>query len=354
MQRKITRQLSLGQVKIGGGAPISVQSMNNTETADIASTCRQLVDLAEAGAEIGRLAVPNAEAAAALPQIKAKSPLPLVADIHFDYRLALASIKAGVSGLRINPGNIGGPDKVRELALAAKAVGIPIRIGVNGGSLDADLLQKHGGVTPDALCESALRQAELLEDNGFFDIKLSLKCSNLLTMIAAYEKISELADYPLHIGVTEAGPLYRGSVKNAIGIGTLLSHGIGDTLRVSLTADPLKEVALAREILLMLGLYPAGWEIVSCPTCGRTQIDLIKLTEQVEASLAPLKPKRHIKVAVMGCAVNGPGEAKDADLGIAGGSGGGLIFCHGEKIDFYQEEDLLARFLRLAEKICQE
>ena len=352
--RRQTRQIMLGNLRIGGGAPVSVQSMNNTKTGDVAATLAQLHALRAAGADVGRLAVPDQEAAAALPEIVRQSPLPLVADIHFDYRLALAAIAAGVQGLRINPGNIGAAERVRAVSEAAAAAGIPIRIGVNGGSLDKKLLAKYGGVTAEALCESALTQAEQLEATGFHDIVLSLKCSELPVMLEAYRRAAAACDYPLHIGATEAGTLHRGSLKNAMGIGTLLAEGIGDTLRVSLTADPVEEVKLGREILEMLALQPAGWQFVSCPTCGRTDIDLITLAERVEQALAAITPKRPRKVAVMGCAVNGPGEARDADLGIAGGRGRGIIFRRGEKVAAYPEDELFDAFLALARQLADE
>ncbi len=352
--RKITRKVHIGSVPIGGGSPVSIQSMCNTPTADVAATVGQLQALAAAGAQIGRLAVPDAHAADALPEIVQASPIPLVADIHFDYRLALSAVAAGIAGLRINPGNIGSPERVHAVAAAAQAHGIPIRIGVNGGSLDKDLLAQHGGITAAALVESALRHADLLESVGFHDIKLSLKASDVPTMVEAYRLASRLTDYPLHIGVTETGTLYRGSVKSALGIGTLLLEGIGDTLRVSLTDDPLREVALARDILSMLGLRRQGWEFVSCPTCGRTEIDLIALAQRVEQALADIPTQRPLKVAVMGCAVNGPGEAADADLGIAGGRNGGLIFRLGEKVGHFSEDELFDAFLRLAREMAAQ
>jgi len=352
-ERKKTKQVQIGQVLIGGGAPVSIQSMCNTPTTDVEATLQQLQQLQLAGAEIGRLAVPTQAAADALPQIIAKSPLPLVADIHFDYKLALASIRAGVAGLRLNPGNIGGKEKVRMVAQAAKAAGIPIRIGVNGGSLEKDLLAQYGGIAPQALVESALRHAEMLEDEGFSAIKLSLKASDVPTMVEAYRLASQQTDYPLHIGVTESGTLQRGSIKSALGLGTLLMEGIGDTLRVSLTDDPCEEVRVSKEILSMLGLRHSGWEFVSCPTCGRTAVDLISLAKRVEAALAEIVPPRPFKVAVMGCAVNGPGEAADADLGVACGADGGLIFRHGEKVGYYKEDVLFDEFMRMVRKLAE-
>lgn len=341
-ERRPSRQLHLGTVKIGGGADISIQSMCNTPTADIVATLNQLRRLSAAGADIGRLAVPDLRSAEALPYIVKESPLPLVADIHFDYRLALAAIRSSVSGLRINPGNIGGAERVRLVADAARNAGIPIRIGVNGGSLEHDLLEKYGGITAGALVESALRQAELLENSGFSDIKLSLKSSDVPTMVSAYRLAAAQCDYPLHIGVTETGTFYRGSLKSALGIGTLLLEGIGDTLRVSLTDDPVREVELAKDILSILGLRRTGWDIVACPTCGRTEIDLIGLAQQVEQALAAIEPLKPLKVAVMGCVVNGPGEAREADIGIAGGVGEGLLIKKGEIVRKVPEDQLLS------------
>ena len=353
-ERKITRTVHIGKVAIGGGNPVSVQSMCNTDTRDVAATLTQLRALAAAGAEIGRLAVPDMTAAEALADIVKESPLPLVADIHFDHRLALAAINSGVQGLRLNPGNIGGKDKVRQVAQAAGAAGIPIRIGVNGGSLEKPLLEKFGGVTPEALLESALSHAALLEEQGFHDIKLSLKASSVPTMVAAYRLAAERTDLPLHLGVTEAGSLLRGSVKSALGLGALLLEGIGDTIRVSLTDDPVREVEVARDILAMLGLREGGWEFVSCPTCGRTQIDLISLARRVEQALSDITPPRPLKVAVMGCAVNGPGEAADADIGLAGGPDGGLIFRKGEKVGYYTEDALFDTFIGMVKELTQE
>ena len=353
-ERKRTKIVTIGEVKIGGGNPVSVQSMCNTNTADVAATLAQLHALQAAGAEIGRLAVPDQEAADALPAILRQSPLPLVADIHFDYRLALAAIRAGMHGLRINPGYIGSAERVHQVALAAKAAGIPIRVGVNGGSLPADLLDKHHGVTADALVEAALRHVELLEDNGFHAIKIALKASSVPVRVDAYRTISGLTDYPLHIGVTETGTLYRGSVKTALGLGVLLLEGIGDTLRVSLTDDPCREAALGREILSMLGLRPWGWEFVSCPTCGRTKVDLISLAQRVEAALMDITPAKPLKVAVMGCAVNGPGEAADADIGLACGADGGWIFRHGEKVGYFDQADLFEEFIRRVRELATE
>lgn len=343
--RRQSRPLMLGNVPIGGGAPISIQSMNNTRTANVAATVAQLQALADAGCEIGRLAVADAADAEALPAVVRQSPLPLVADIHFDYRLALASVQAGVAGLRVNPGNIGGAARVKQVAVAAKAAGIPIRVGVNGGSLDKDLLQKYGGVTAEGMVESAGRHIEMLQDAGFFDIKISLKASRLPLMLAAYRQMAAICDYPLHIGVTEAGLPGLGSVKSALGIGILLAEGIGDTVRVSLTGDPVAEVKLALDILRLLELREGGIEVISCPTCGRTSINLAALAQAVNEEVAGLSSNKPLTIAVMGCAVNGPGEAREADLGVAGGQGGGLLFAKGEVIGRYSEEELLPALL---------
>lgn len=352
--RRKTRRLNLGGVTIGGGEAISVQSMNNTQTADKQATIAQLDKLAVAGCDIGRLAVPNQEAALALADIVKAVNIPVVADIHFDYRLALTAIDSGVAGLRINPGNIGSADKVRAVARAAEAAGIPIRIGVNGGSLDKQLLAKHGGITADALCESALTQAAILEEIGFGDIKISLKATDLPVMIAAYRHMADISDYPLHVGVTEAGFGCQGSVKSAMGIGVLLAEGIGDTIRVSLTGDPLAEVQLALDILNILGLRKQGWEFVSCPTCGRTVIDVERMARHVYDALVPIRPKRPLKVAVMGCGVNGPGEASDADIGIAGGIDGGWLFAKGEKVGYFPADKLVEELIDKAKKMAEE
>lgn len=329
MKRRKSRPVQLGGVTVGGDAPVSVQSMTNTDTRDAAATIAQIRRLVQAGCEIVRVAVPDREAARALSEIKKNITIPLVADIHFDYRLALAAIEAGVDGLRINPGNIGGRDKVAEVVKAAGRKKIPIRIGVNAGSLEKDLAG-DGEITPEAMVESALRHIAILEDLNFFDIKISLKASDVPLMINAYRLLAGKVDYPLHVGVTEAGTVLRGSIKSAVGIGILLWEGIGDTIRVSLTGDPVQEVRAAYEILRALGLRRRGVEIISCPTCGRTQIDLINIACAVEDRLAGLDMP--LRVAVMGCVVNGPGEARHADVGIAGGKGEGLIFRKGRVI----------------------
>lgn len=336
--RKQTRQITLGGVAIGGDAPVVVQSMTNTDTRDWAATCAQINRLAEAGCEIVRVAVPDEAAALALGRIRANITLPLIADIHFDHRLALQALQQGVDGLRINPGNIGDPSHVRKVAQEARARGVPIRIGVNGGSLPKDVLAKYGRATPEALVESALREIGVLEACGFEAIKVSLKSSDVLDMVAAYRLMSEKTDYPLHLGVTEAGTLISGTVKSAIGIGLLLAEGIGDTFRVSLTRDPVDEIRVAYEILRALDLRHRGPEIISCPTCGRTEIDLFSLVDEVERRLAGVAEP--IKVAVMGCVVNGPGEARSARVGVAGGRGQGILFKDGQLVRKVAEADL--------------
>ena len=339
-ERKKTRQILIGGVPVGGGAPIVIQSMNNTKTADVEATLAQLNALAAQGCQIGRLAVPDSEAAAALKEITAKTPIPLVADIHFDYRLALASIENGIHALRINPGNIGSEEKVKAVIDGARERNIPIRIGINGGSLEKELLAKYG-YTAEAIVESALREVAVFEKYGFENVKLSVKSSSVEKTVAAYEMLSQKVDYPLHVGVTEAGTLLKGSVKSAIGIGILLAKGIGDTIRVSLTGDPVNEVIVAKEILKDLGLREEGIEIVSCPTCGRTRVDLEKMVAAVEKELQGFVPKRPLTVAVMGCEVNGPGEAKEADYGIANGKGQGLLFKDGVVIGKYKEDNIV-------------
>ena len=349
VNRKITRTVDVGGVKIGGGNPISIQSMCNTDTRDAEATVRQILALEEAGCEIIRVAVPDAEAADAIAKIKKEIHIPLVADIHFDYRLALKCIENGIDKVRINPGNIGSRDRVKQVADAAKAKGIPIRIGVNGGSLEKRLLEKYGGPTADALVESALGHVEILDDVDFEDIVVSIKVSNVPTMIEAYRKFSERSDIPLHVGVTESGTERLGTIKSSIGIGALISEGIGDTIRVSLTADPVREVYAAKDILRVLGERKNGIEFVSCPTCGRTQIDLIGIASEVERRLQGID--KSIKVAVMGCIVNGPGEARDADIGIAGGKGEGIIFRKGEILRKVPEDRIVEELVKEVEKL---
>ncbi|BCA80484.1 flavodoxin-dependent (E)-4-hydroxy-3-methylbut-2-enyl-diphosphate synthase [Desulfuromonas sp. AOP6] len=329
MRRK-TRRITVGDVAVGDGAPISVQSMCNTDTRDVQATNEQIRRLFEAGCEIVRCAVPDEEAALALRGICADSPLPVIADIHFDYQLALASLESGVQGLRINPGNIGARWKVQEVVRACAERSVPIRIGVNGGSLEKELLERYGHPTSAAMVESALGHIRLLEDLGFDQIKVSLKASDIRRTVEAYRQLADRVDYPLHIGITEAGTTWSGTIKSAIGLGALLYDGIGDTLRVSLTGDPVEEVRVGWEILKALELRERGPVFVSCPTCGRCQIDLIAVAEEVERRLHDLPEK--ITVAVMGCVVNGPGEAREADIGIAGGKGQGLLFRHGQVV----------------------
>ncbi len=352
--RNRTRQLRLGSVLIGGGAPVVVQSMTNTDTRDAEATLEQIRRLHAAGCEVVRLAVPDEAAAAALKTIALASPVPLIADIHFDWRLAVAALDAGLKGLRINPGNIGGSVPVDNVAAAAKANGAVIRVGVNSGSVEKELLERFGGPTPEALVESALRHVRMLEERGFYDTKISLKSSSVAHTIASYRLMAERADYPLHLGVTEAGTPMRGAIKSSVGLGLLLFEGIGDTMRVSLTADPVKEVGVAWEILRATGLRSRGPEIISCPTCGRTEIDLIGMAERVEEYLQshPAAASSDIKVAVMGCVVNGPGEAREADIGLAGGRGKGVIFRKGQVLRSVNgEEALLAAFLEELDKL---
>ena len=328
----------IGGIAVGGGAPCSVQSMCSTDTRDTVATLAQIEQLAAAGCEIVRCAVPDAEAAAALGRIKLGSPLPLVADIHFDYRLALTALEEGVDALRLNPGNIGERWKVEEVVKAARERLVPIRIGVNAGSLEKELLAKYGHPTAEAMVESALGHVRLLEELGYDQIKISLKASDVMKTVAAYRLLAARVDYPLHIGITEAGTIFSGTIKSAVGLGILLAAGIGDTLRVSLTGDPVDEVRVGFEILKSLGLRRKGVNLVSCPTCGRCQINLISVAEEVERRLQGVD--RNITVAVMGCVVNGPGEAREADYGIAGGKGEGLLFRHGEVVRKVPENEL--------------
>ena len=349
MNRVTTRKIKIGSIYIGGDAPISVQSMTNTDTRDVTNTVNQIKALQIAGCDIIRCAVPDMEACNALKGIIKQINIPLVADIHFDYKLALGAIENGVAALRINPGNIGSDIKVKEVAQRSKDKGIPIRIGVNSGSLEKDLLEKYGKVTSEGLVESAMRHVNLLEKNNFEDIVISIKSSNVLQMIDSYRLISQNTNYPLHIGVTEAGTIWRGTIKSSVGIGTLLCEGIGDTIRVSLTGDPIEEIKVGREILKSIGLIKEGIEFVSCPTCGRTKIDLIKIANQVEKLLE--NSNKLIKVAVMGCVVNGPGEAREADIGIAGGNGEGLIFKKGTIIKKVKEENLVEELMKEIENM---
>ena len=343
----MTRQIRVGDVLIGGGAPVVIQSMLNTKTTDVEGSLAQIKALKTAGCQIARLAVPNMEAARGFAEIVKESPLPLVADIHFDYKLAIAAAEGGASKIRINPGNIGGEDRVKAVVDVCKDKKIPIRIGVNGGSLDKKLLEKYGHPTAEALVESAFEHLELLEKYGFYDTCLSMKSSTVPTMVAAARLFRSKCDYPLHIGVTETGPVKMGLMKSAMGIGALLLDGIGDTIRVSLTDDPVEEVYAAKDILKAAGLRKEGVNIISCPTCGRTRIDLIGLVNQVDAALKDCE--KPITVAVMGCVVNGPGEAREADIGIAGGDGWGMIFEKGEQVDKLPYEELLPALLKRLE-----
>ena len=345
----MTRQIHVGPVAIGGGAPVSIQSMCNTPTENVDATVAQILCLEQAGCDIVRVAVPTREAAMAIPAIKARIHIPLVADIHFDYKLALLCIDGGVDKIRINPGNIGSPDRVRAVAYGCREHGIPIRVGVNGGSLEKDILRKYGGVTAEALAESALGHVRLLEDCGFADVCISVKCSHVPVNMAAYRLLHERTDYPLHLGVTEAGTPDMGVLKSAIGIGGLLCQGIGDTLRVSLTADPVEEVAAAKRILQAIGLRRSGPDLIACPTCGRTKYDMVPIAREVERRLQGCtKP---ITVAVMGCVVNGPGEASAADVGIAGGDGEGLLFAKGKILRKLPQDKLVDALMEEIDKL---
>ncbi len=345
----VTKKISVGGLPVGGGAPVTIQSMTNTPTQDVAATVAQIRRLAAVGCQIVRVAVPHKEAARALGAIKEQITLPLVADIHFDYKLALEAAAAGADKIRINPGNIGDEDRVKAVARACRARGIPIRIGVNGGSLEKPLLAKHGGVTPEALVESAFGHIALLEKFEFDDICVSLKASSVPLTMAAYRLMARSSHYPLHLGITEAGTPKMGILKSAVGIGGLLAIGIGDTMRVSLSADPVEEVIAARDILRAVGLRREGPELISCPTCARTQIDLIALAGEVERRLEGVR--KPITVAVMGCAVNGPGEASAADVGIAGGDGVGLLFRKGEIVKKVPQENLVEELFALIESL---
>ena len=345
----MTRQVHVGPVAIGGGAPVSIQSMCNTPTENVDATVAQILRLEQAGCDIVRVAVPTREAAMAIPAIKSRIHIPLVADIHFDYKLALLCINGGVDKIRINPSNIGSPDRVRAVADGCRERGIPIRVGVNGGSLEKDILRKYGGVTAEALAESALGHVRLLEDCGFRDVCISVKCSHVPVNMAAYRLLHERTDYPLHLGVTEAGTPDMGVLKSAIGIGGLLCQGIGDTLRVSLTADPVEEVVAAKRILQAIGLRRSGPDLIACPTCGRTKYDMLSIAREVERRLEGCtKP---ITVAVMGCVVNGPGEASAADVGIAGGDGEGLLFAKGKILRKLPQDKLVDALMEEIDKL---
>lgn len=342
-----SKVVKVGNILIGGGNDVIIQSMTNTPTTDVEKTVNQIKKLQEEGCQLVRVTVNTEEAAKKIKEIKEKIDIPLVADIHFDYRLALLAIENGIDKLRINPGNIGSDEKVEIVVKKAMEKGVPIRIGVNSGSLEKTILEKYGKPTSDAMVESALYHMRLLEKFNFIDIIISLKSSNVKMMVEAYRKLAKLCNYPLHLGVTEAGTAFQGTVKSAIGIGSLLVDGIGDTIRVSLTEDPVEEIKVAKEILKVLGLKEVGVEIVSCPTCGRTEIDLIGLAHQVEKEFEKVDKK--IKIAVMGCVVNGPGEAKEADYGVAGGKGVGVLFKKGEIIKKVDEGDILKELKKLIE-----
>lgn len=347
--RNKTKTINLGGVCIGGDSPIPVQSMTNTDTRDIEATVAQIKKLEAVGCDLVRVAVLDIEAAKAIKEIKAKVNIPVIADIHFDYRLALESIESGVDGLRINPGNIGDKEKVEQVVKACKEKNIPIRIGVNSGSISKETLERFGGVNVDSMVHSAMEHIKILEDLDYTNIKVSLKATDIHLTMESYKRMSELVDYPLHIGITEAGTVWSGTIKSSVGIGALLLMGIGDTLRVSLTGDPVEEVRVGKQILRTLGLLKDRVEIISCPTCGRTQIDLIGLANEVEKRLENVK--KPIKVAIMGCAVNGPGEAREADIGIAGGKDFGLIFRKGEIIKKVKEEDIIEELMSEIDKL---
>lgn len=352
IKRNNTRKIKVGNVSIGGNAPIVVQSMTNTDTRDADATVDQVYRLEKAGCEIIRVAVPDVEAAKAIRAIRDQISIPLIADIHFDYRLAIASMENGAQGIRINPGNIGGANKLAKVVGAAKQYGIPIRVGVNSGSVEKDILKKHGHPTPAALVESALRNVKLLEDLGFYEIKISIKSSDSLVTVNAYRELSKQCDYPLHLGVTEAGGLIAGTVKSSVALGILLYEGIGDTFRISLTRDPVEEIRVAYELLRSLHIRERGPELISCPTCGRCEINLFSLAEQVEKYVQTIETP--LKVAVMGCVVNGPGEAKEADIGLAGGKGVGIIFKKGKLYKKIPEENLLSVFLEEIDKLTAQ
>lgn len=347
--RKNTRVIKVGDKLIGGNNPVTIQSMTNTITKDINASISQIKDLEKAGCDIIRMAISDNEDAKAIEIIKKNINIPIIADIQYDYRLALESIKYGVDGLRINPGNIGSLDKVKQIVEACKKRQISIRIGVNSGSIKKEYLEKYNGVNEDSMVESALEQIKLLEDLDFRDIKISLKASNVTLSIKSYIKMSKMRDYPLHLGITEAGPGMKGTVKSSVGIGVLLAMGIGDTIRVSLTDDPVEEIKVGKEILQSLGLKKSGLELISCPTCGRTKIDLINIVKEAEKKLEGID--KNLKVAIMGCPVNGPGEAREADIGIAGGNGEGLIFIKGKIIKKVKEEELLEELVKEIEKM---
>ncbi len=349
-ERRRTRGLSIGTVAVGGGAPVSVQSMTKTDTADVKATVEQIRSLERLGCEIVRVAVPDRDAAAALKKIKGAVNIPVIADIHFDYRLALLSLESGVDGLRLNPGNIGGQSRIKEIVKEASSRGVPIRIGVNAGSLEKDILKKYGRPTAEALVESALRHIRILEDIGFFDIKVSLKASSVPLTVESYRLLAAKVDYPFHIGITEAGTVYSGTVKSAVGLGILLYEGLGDTIRVSLTGEPEHEVRAGWAILKSLGLRRRGVNVISCPTCGRIKLRDVELAEEIERRLAHIDAP--LNVAVMGCVVNGPGEAVESDVGVAGGDGVGLIYVKGEPVRKVREEEIVDAVVEEVERLA--
>lgn len=349
MARRKTRQLNIGGVLVGGDAPVTVQSMTNTDTSDIKATVAQIKALEEAGCEIARVAVPDMDSANAVAEIKKAISIPLVADIHFDWRLALACLDGGVDCLRINPGNIGDTDRVRQVVKGAAARGVPIRIGVNAGSLEKDILARYGHPTPEALVESAMRHISILEEMDFRDIKVSLKASSVPLTVKSYRLLAEQVDYPFHIGITEAGTLFSGTIKSAAGMGILLNEGLGDTMRVSLTGDPVDEVRAGWEILKSLELRNRGATIISCPTCGRLKFNSVAIVKEIEERLASLKDS--VKVAIMGCVVNGPGEAMEADIGIAGGDGAGMLYVKGKQVRKVKEEEIVKAVLEEVDRL---
>lgn len=350
---RISRQITLGGIKVGGGASVTVQSMTKTDTRDVAATVAQIKSLERAGCDIVRLAIPDMEAARALGKIKKQTRIPIVSDIHFDYRLALEAVKQGVDGMRINPGNIGAWYRIKAVVDAVRERGIPIRIGVNSGSLEKDILKKHGSPTAEALAESALRHVSILEDLDFKDTKISVKSTDVRKMIAAYRILAETTEYPLHLGVTEAGTYEMGTIKSSVGIGTLLAEGIGDTIRVSLTGDPVEEIAVGINILRSLGLRRHGIELISCPGCGRLEIDLMKLVKDVEDRITGIELPRPIKIAILGCVVNGPGEASEADIGIAGGRGKGMLYKDGKLVRSFKEAEIVEELVKEIETFAE-
>jgi len=350
---RVSRQIDLGGIKVGGGAPVTVQSMTKTDTRDVASTVDEIKRLEAAGCDIVRLAVPDMDAAKALGEIKSRTSIPIVSDIHFDYKLALEAVKQGVDGMRINPGNIGAKYRIKAVVDAVKERGVPIRIGVNSGSLEKDILKKYGSPTAEALAESAMRHVNILEDFDYRDIKISVKSTDVKKMIAAYKLLANMCEYPLHLGVTEAGTYELGTIKSSIGIGTLLAEGIGDTIRVSLTGDPVDEIVVGLNILKSLGLRQNGIELISCPGCGRLEIDLMKLVKDVEDRISNINLPRPIKVAILGCVVNGPGEASEADIGIAGGRGKGMLYKDGKLVRSFKESQIVDELVKELETFAE-